>query len=613
MNKAMRALIVLTALPWCGLTAQEIPQWRMQAGDNLSWAAPDFDDSAWQTGQWPKLTRIPDPSRIWWYRASIDVDPGLVGQDLAIALAPFDEVYEVYVEGKLVGTHGSWLDRDHAPFPGQNVLRVPSAKKLKIAIRRWTGATAILYRALAQTGMLAHEHPPKIGLVSLLTLEEEKHKLQSQIDWTPTWLGTILALSCGILSFVVYLAQRSRRDNLWLGLTLATLSAAILLGLATSLLGGALRSEWSALAVGIQFSYFVVEAFWLKSICPRFGRFFTWAAGFHAVLGISRILGFYFQFRLFDEVMEQNWNPLIRMLIVSVAAVGLLRERKSWHSLLLTAAAFISASAQYWRASGVAISGYFRPWDLYLDSRILAELLFAGLALLGLYLKHLEDQKRKLLLDRDLGAARLVQDSLLVAEGSPEWAVDAVYLSANEVGGDFYHTTLAKDGSLLVVTGDVSGKGLPASLLVAAVVGALGDLVSRQPADVLAHLNRSLLGKTRGGFVTCACAIFHADGQVVLANAGHLSPWVDGQEFELEAGLPLGVVDGVEYEEKLAGKKRFVFVSDGVVEAENSSRELFGFERTREISGKPAQEIAAAAKAWGQNDDITVVTVRRNS
>ncbi|MCX6611675.1 MAG: SpoIIE family protein phosphatase [Acidobacteria bacterium] len=192
-------------------------------------------------------------------------------------------------------------------------------------------------------------------------------------------------------------------------------------------------------------------------------------------------------------------------------------------------------------------------------------------------------------LDRDLGAARKVQNS-------PEWSVDALYLPAKEVGGDFYHTTLAKDGSLLVVTGDVSGKGLPASLLVAAVVGALGDLVSRQPAEVLAHLNR---------------AIFEADGQVVLANVGHLSAWVDGQDVELEAGLPLDILHGVEYQEKQSRRKCFVFVSDGVVEAENAQRELFGFHRTREISTKSAQEIADEAKAWGQNDDITVVTVRR--
>jgi hypothetical protein len=63
----------------------------------------------------------------------------------------------------------------------------------------------------------------------------------------------------------------------------------------------------------------------------------------------------------------------------------------------------------------------------------------------------------------------------------------------------------------------------------------------------------------------------------------------------------------------LGAGDRFVLLSDGVVEAANAQGELFGFDRTREISGKSAQEIAEAARAWGQNDDITVVTVRRTA
>jgi serine phosphatase RsbU (regulator of sigma subunit) len=63
----------------------------------------------------------------------------------------------------------------------------------------------------------------------------------------------------------------------------------------------------------------------------------------------------------------------------------------------------------------------------------------------------------------------------------------------------------------------------------------------------------------------------------------------------------------------LAIGEQLVLISDGVVEAESAQRELFGFDRTRDIASKSAQEIAEAAKAWGQNDDITVVTVRRNA
>ena len=149
------------------------------------------------------------------------------------------------------------------------------------------------------------------------------------------------------------------------------------------------------------------------------------------------------------------------------------------------------------------------------------------------------------------------------------------------------------------------------SLMVPVCVGILRNVESSSPAQILAALNRGLVGHTGGGFVTCCCARFDADGTVTIANAGHPSPYVDGREVEVEGGLPLGIASGVEYAEFVTRGEQFTLVSDGVVEAENAQRELFGFDRTCEISGQSAQEIADAAKAWGQNDDITVVTVRR--
>jgi serine phosphatase RsbU (regulator of sigma subunit) len=136
---------------------------------------------------------------------------------------------------------------------------------------------------------------------------------------------------------------------------------------------------------------------------------------------------------------------------------------------------------------------------------------------------------------------------------------------------------------------------------------------SHSPGAILAALNDGLAGHTGGGFITCCCACFDADGTVTISNAGHPAPYGDGGELPLDAGLPLGVIAGVAYEESVVPGERFTFVSDGVVEAESEQRELFGFERTREISMKSAQEIAEAARAWGQTDDITVVTVRRKA
>ncbi len=116
---------------------------------------------------------------------------------------------------------------------------------------------------------------------------------------------------------------------------------------------------------------------------------------------------------------------------------------------------------------------------------------------------------------------------------------------------------------------------------------------------------------TKSGFSTCRAALIQPNGDAIIANAGHPSPHCDGREVETEPCLPLGIAAGALYPESVAQGERFTFVSDGVVEAANAKGELFGFERTLDISSKSAQEIAEAAKAWGQTDDITIVTVRR--
>ena len=216
-------------------------------------------------------------------------------------------------------------------------------------------------------------------------------------------------------------------------------------------------------------------------------------------------------------------------------------------------------------------------------------------------------------LSGEMASAAEVQSLLLTSlpTAGDLYRIEPVYLPASEVGGDFYQVLERAGGSRIVLVGDVSGKGLKAAMLVSVTVGMMRIIDSSFPAKILAALNRGLVGRTSGGFVTCCCARFDADGTVTIANAGHPSPYVDGREVEVEAGLPLGIAPGVEYAEFVTRGEQFTLVSDGVVEAENAQRELFGFDRTRDVSGKSALEIAEAARVWGQNDDITVVTVWR--
>jgi serine phosphatase RsbU (regulator of sigma subunit) len=166
------------------------------------------------------------------------------------------------------------------------------------------------------------------------------------------------------------------------------------------------------------------------------------------------------------------------------------------------------------------------------------------------------------------------------------------------------------------VIGDVSGKGVKAAMLVALIIGTLRTIAeeTEEPQMILERLNRRLVGRMEGGFATCLCARITADGLMSVANAGHLAPWVDGNEIEVPHDLPLGIVEDLEYSERhlqLLENNTLTFISDGVVEAKNGRKELFGFERARALSAQSASYIAEAAKEFGQEDDITVLTIQR--
>jgi serine phosphatase RsbU (regulator of sigma subunit) len=184
------------------------------------------------------------------------------------------------------------------------------------------------------------------------------------------------------------------------------------------------------------------------------------------------------------------------------------------------------------------------------------------------------------------------------------------------VGGDFFQILSAGNGSLLIVVGDVAGKGLPAAMLVSMLVGSIRMVAeeSHDPVHMLNKLQDRLMGRTRGGFCTALAAHIAEDGLVTIANAGHLSPYLDGREMPLEGAIPLGIVGGTQYEStnfRLPAGSRLTFYSDGVVEATDSRGELFGFERAKAMSQASAADIVEAAVNFGQSDDITVVTVER--
>ena len=227
------------------------------------------------------------------------------------------------------------------------------------------------------------------------------------------------------------------------------------------------------------------------------------------------------------------------------------------------------------------------------------------------FLRIHHDQERA---SSELAAARSVQELMIPQERleTPGFEVESIYNPANEVGGDFYHVQATPDGGLLVVIGDVAGKGLKAAMNVSMLMGALRRNPEQSPAKILESLNRVLTGGD--SFTTCQAAWFGANGELVIANAGHLPPYLNSQEVALPGGLPLGVLPECNYQEVrlyLHPGDRILLLSDGVVEARGSSGELFGFDRVHNLSNQSAFYIADAAREFGQEDDITVLTIRR--
>jgi serine phosphatase RsbU (regulator of sigma subunit) len=227
------------------------------------------------------------------------------------------------------------------------------------------------------------------------------------------------------------------------------------------------------------------------------------------------------------------------------------------------------------------------------------------------FLRIHHDQERA---SSELAAARSVQELMIPRERleTPGFEVESIYNPANEVGGDFFHVQSSPDGSLLVVIGDVAGKGLKAAMNVSMLMGALRRIPERSPAKILTSLNRVLVGSE--SFTTCQAAWFSPDGELVLANAGHLPPYLNSQEVNIPGGLPLGVLADNTYPEirlYLHPGDRLLLMSDGVVEARHPNGELFGFDRVHNLTGQSAFYIADAAKSFGQEDDITILTIRR--
>nr|MBA2601003.1 SpoIIE family protein phosphatase [Actinomycetota bacterium] len=247
-----------------------------------------------------------------------------------------------------------------------------------------------------------------------------------------------------------------------------------------------------------------------------------------------------------------------------------------------------------------------------------------------------EEMRTRGRLEQELRVAQLIQQQFLPKElpHLPGWDIAAFYRPAQAVGGDFYDFIELPDGKMGVVVGDVTDKGVPAALVMATTHSILRSDAPRlvTPSAVLERANDLLVSDIPAHmFVTCLYGVLDpANGTLTFANAGHNLPYLNTGDEAVEiraTGMPLGLMAGSRYEEReasVAPGQSLLLHSDGIAEAHNDDREMFGFPRLRSIvaGGLEGNELIDdilseldqfTGAEWEQEDDITLVSLCRGA
>jgi hypothetical protein len=589
--------------------------WRYHTGDNPAWADPGFDDSDWESHSPQQQTK--SCRHGCWYRMHIELRQNGTAP-LALLLLAQQGVFETYIDGQRAGAahfEPWWLVRE----PVESTLALPEG----------SGPVLLAIRI----------HPPRIafdaseaafvrvavgGQQSIDDAAEARRTLRL-VRFLPSCAINLVIFLSGFAFLLIFAVQRRNFEYLWLGLYLGLLSSsgAVYIASIYAIVPGD-ANELYADPVIYLFILAQIE-FTFAFIGRRPNRLWRAYEVFLLCCPVLSVLcstgfvsnAFYFAFESASDIpaaliilallfyWHRHGNTEARWLILpSLApAVGMiLTNAPEFGGLLGWNLDFLARPIMLWGTVPLFSS----------DIAAAIFLLAIGAVMLVRFTSLNREQART---SAELAAAREMQRQLVPADppALKRCRLDAAYIPAAEVGGDFYQVFSQLDGSSLLILGDVSGKGLKAAMTGALAIGSFRALAAEglSPAVLLTRLNKSLHGADNSGFITCLCGQLSPAGRLTLANAGHLSPYRNGEEVQIESGLPLGIVSGIEYSEtviELVAGDRIVMVTDGVVEARSSSGELFGFDRTRAISVQPAAQMASEAQAFGQNDDITVLS-----
>jgi sigma-B regulation protein RsbU (phosphoserine phosphatase) len=591
--------------------------WRAHQGDNLVWAQPGFDDSSWNAVD---LENLGPAQPGWsWYRIHVKLEHGHRHEHILIVGG--EGVYAAYLNGQLIE------DADLKPWyalkrPVEEVVPLDNDRdEFTLALRTHAIPTYTLW------------HLPLFLTISLGTadaIDTEQRAWESQRLYQafPSIAINLVLILAGLGAFALYRSQRQHAEYLWLGWYLFLVgssngllyssSAGILTLPFNNLLGDPLIFIVTVLQIEFTFSF----------AGRRVGRIWRAYQAVLCTLPIVTVMVTIGLLSITPYIAVEGLAILPAALLLPALLLRWYRRGNREAGWLILPSLLPAASAALYDLGSVSI---FMGWGrldflanpiplgpLPLQISDLADFLFLMAIAVVMFFRFTRVSREQARVAAELEAARGIQQRLVPAQ-LPEvrgYAIEAAYFPALEVGGDFYQVLEHAQGTQVVVVGDVSGKGLKAAMTGTLAMGALRALTTEGlgPAAMLMRLNRQLVETAEGGFVTCICVRLGKSGEIIVSNAGHLSPYRNGEELRLGSDLPLGIAPEVMYVEhvfQMEPGDQLTLLSDGVLEARDTTGALFGFERMRAISAQSAESIAAAACRFGQEDDITVVTLTR--
>jgi hypothetical protein len=615
--------------------------WRFHLGDNTAWADPALDDSGWEPihadTPWGAQSHA-NYAGFAWYRQRIEIDnSNFAGtKKLALLIPPVQDAYEIYWNGQKLGTYGrlppgaKWWQTGHGviyPLPDTSGV---------LALRVWKAPLSSADPA--DGGGLTEV--PLLGDASVLAIRTQSTRYASDQRTLPNLLISAVILVVGVLSFLLYLRDRKEGLYLWLALYLITGGLSGFRALSAFRFGMAfdvnqLLTQLLDSSQDISMWLILLSLFGMANE-RRWRRVTGWLVAIYLAAQLIDITTILFWEKggvlpWIDGITTAIYciTPLYVFVIIGF---GLMRGKRLTLWPLIVA---VCANALFTCVLNLVIQGVrFTHWTLatsllrlgwhpggyFFDlGFLLSTVLFLAL-IFTIAREQFMERERQTRIELEVKSAREVQQILVPEEtpAIPGLSIASVYRPAEEVGGDFFQVIATDDGGAFIALGDVSGKGLKAAMTVSLIVGTLRTLAeyTQSPAAVLRGLNRRLLGRTDGGFVTCLIARIDANGDTTMANAGHLAPFRDAQELPVAGSLPLGLAADVSYDELaflLHEGETLTFYTDGILEARNPAGELYGFERVAALVGsdRTIEQMVEEARNFGQQDDITIFRVTR--